>query len=202
MLGYHLAFWIAAGLVVAAIVVPYGLAAHAPGCRHFRARAAARRRTRRCPKPDDTHTSHARMRKRRSADEQGHVDGRRRHRLRARTIPRSAWNGGKSARARNDVPGRLHRGPPRCDGLGVSSMWSRAQPTTRSSRRPAPCWGAGAATTWARETQAKKAGHPTAGPGLDQCSCSPRSGSPRAGRIEFRRVSGPGSGESGCRRWW
>lgn len=44
MLGYHLAFWIAAGLVVAAIVVPYGLAAHAPGCRHFRARAAARRR--------------------------------------------------------------------------------------------------------------------------------------------------------------
>lgn len=42
---------------------------------------------------------------------------------------------------------------------------------------------------------------PTAGPGLDRCSCSPRSGSPRAGRIEFRRVSGPGSGKSGCRRW-
>lgn len=61
--------------------------------------------------------------------------------------------------------------------------------------------GAGAATTWARETQAKKAGHPTAGPGLDRCSCSPRSGSPRAGRIEFRRVSGPGSGKSGCCRW-
>ena len=39
--------------------------------------------------------------------------------------------------------------------------------------------------------------------GLDWTSvrAQPRSGSPRAGRIEFRRVSGPGSGESGCRRW-
>jgi len=47
----------------------------------------------------------------------------------------------------------------------------------------------------------KESGAPKAGPGLDRCSCSPRSSSPRAGRIEFRRVSGPGSGKSGCRRW-
>lgn len=120
---------------------PHGLAAHAPGCRHFRARAAARRRGPGDVRSRITRTHRTQDEKKRSADEQGHVEGRRRHRLRARTIPRSAWNGGKSARARNDVPGRLHRGPRRCDGLGVSSRWSRAQPTTRSSRRPAPCWG-------------------------------------------------------------
>jgi len=52
-----------------------------------------------------------------------------------------------------------------------------------------------------QERRRQRKRHPTAGPGLDRCSCSPRSGSPRAGRIEFRRVSGPGSGKSGCRRW-
>src|SRR5665647_117146 len=118
MLGYHLAFWIAAGLVVAAIVValtvlqptPQAADTSEPGPQLAGAD----------PAMSEAHAHIARKdENKRSADEQDHVEGRRRHRLRARTIPRSAWNGGKSARARNDVPGRLHRGPRRCDGLGV-----------------------------------------------------------------------------------